>query len=315
MTTEMLFVAGDHRMASDQAQPTPRDAEGETRSRGAAAPAFAPSLDLRSLVTRAVIPRLCQAFGAPPAHHRSHLVAPAEADAEIGHVEDFIDRLLHADVEGACLHIDAVRACGRPLGRIYLDLLMPAALRLAQRLADDLCDTTEATLAFCNLQIILRRYADAFHGEAGQPPSGLRALLVSPPVGVQAGAGLQVFGLLFAAEFFRRDGWDVWTERSLSSDNFKDVVLRQWFDLVEVLATEQCDLDVLASGIRHIRRGAPNPRVGIIACGRLFDDHPEYVRMIGADRSASDPLASLPHVKHLMSKQIGALSTQRRRLS
>ena len=313
MATEMLLVAGDHRLARDQTQPAPQDTVVASRLPIVAAPIVpGPTLDLRALVARAVVPRLCQAFGGAPAHHRALVVAAGGSGGiEAGHVDDLVDQLLHADLDGVCVHIDAAHAYGRPLGRIYLDLLMPAALRLARRLADDLCDATEATLAFCNLQLILRRYADRFQNEAGQPPSGLRALLVSPPVGVQAGAGLQVFGLLFAAEFFRRDGWDVWTERSLSSDEFKEVVLRQWFDLVEVLATEQCDLDLIASGIRHIRRGAPNPRVGIVACGRLFEDHPEYVRMIGADRSASDPLASLPHVKTLLSQQTRA----RRRLS
>ncbi len=311
MATDMLHVAGSHRMAPDQTQPRPQKVAAPHSS---AILDLGPSPDLRAIVSQAVVPRLRQIFGAAPAHDRS-LVADPAGGMEVGRVEDFVDRLLRADVVGVCADIDAVRAGGHPLGRIYLELLMPAALRLAQRVTDDLCDSTEAALAFCNLQIILRRYADEFHGEAGQPPSGLRALLVSPPVGVQAGAGLQVFGLVFAAEFFRRDGWDVWTERSLNSADFKDVVLRQWFDLVEVLATEQCDLDVLATGIRHIRRGAPNPRVGIVACGQLFEDHPEYVGMIGADRSASDPLASLAHARHLVFQRNIARPTQRRRLS
>ena len=87
-------------------------------------------------------------------------------------------------------------------------------------------------------------------------------------------------------------------------------MLNEWFDLVEVLATSDRDLDAIASGIRLIRRGSPNPAVGVIACGRVFDEHPELVRMIGADRSASDPLSSLSEAKHLV-----ALGPNRRPLS
>ena len=102
------------------------------------------------------------------------------------------------------------------------------------------------------------------------------------------------------SEFFRREGWDARAERDMKSDAFRDTIVSEWFDLVEVLATSDRDLDSIASGIRLIRRGSPNPQVGVIACGHVFLEHPELVRMVGADRSASDPLSSLSQAKHLV---------------
>ena len=71
--------------------------------------------------------------------------------------------------------------------------------------------------------------------------------------------------------------------------------MRGWFDLVEVLATSDTQLDEIAAGIKSIRRDSPNPGVSVIVCGQVFADHPEFVGMVGADTMATDPLSSLAH--------------------
>ena len=274
-----------------------------------------PSAELRAIIERAVIPRLRQAMVGKVADKRQPIALGRSALGRAArvaldeHVAGVADRLLHDDVESVCNRIDKIRACGRPLERIYLDLLKPAAIRLGELLAADICGSAEVTIAFCNLQIVLRRYASDFKTEDEQPCNGLRALLASPPAAGDA-ASLQVFGLVFTSEFFRRAGWDAWTERSLTSAAFKDVVLSQWFDLVEVLATSDDDLDDIASGIKLIRRDSPNRRVGVVACGRVFKERPEFVRLVGADHFAPDPLSSLAQATQLVDGQ-----TRRRRLS
>ena len=286
------------------------DLLGKAEASATQAPSLPCSVDLSAVVERSVIPRLHQALQDKLAAARHPLVLDPSNGGDLdGHVETLAERLLRDDVEGVCTRIDAIRACGRRLDRIYLDLLMPVAVRLWRLGAEDLCGPAEATIAFCNLQVILRRYASDFIAEEDQPCNGLRALLASPPVG-GAGAGLQVFGLVFTSEFFRRAGWDAWTERSLNSASFQDTVVTQWFDLVEVLARSDDDLDEVAAGIEFIRRGSPNRSVGVIACGRVFSEHPEFVRLVGADHLAADPLSSLAQAKHLVARQ-----KQRRRLS
>ncbi len=297
MRTEMLLDAGDYDVREKVAEASLFHS-----------PATA-AAELQDVIERSVIPRLHQALR-DKLQARRPLVPVRAPDGSLdGDVDNVADRLLHDDIDSVCTRIEAIRACGRPLERVYLDLLMPAAVRLSELHAEDLCGSAEATIAFCNLQIILRRYASEFVAEAEQPCNGLRALLASPP-SAGDGAGLQVFGLVIAAEFFRRAGWEAWTERSLTSTAFQDAVLTQWYDLVEVLATSDDDLDDIASGIKLIRRRAPNRRVGIVACGRVFSERPEFVRLVGADHSASDPLSSLAQAAQLV-----ACQTQRRRLS
>ena len=84
---------------------------------------------------------------------------------------------------------------------------------------------------------------------------------------------------------FRREGWDARAERDIKGGSFRDTVLNEWFDLVEVLATSDHDLDAIASGIRLIRRGSPNPSVGVIACGRVFSRDTSRTRPDGRRRS------------------------------
>ncbi len=269
---------------------------------------LSPTVDMRATVEAQVIPRLREALAARLAEAPPAPLARRRSDTTPD-VAWLADKLVAADDDAIGARVEAARRGGLSLERIYLDWLMPVAIHLTEQLAADLRGLAETTLAFCNLQRLLRHYATEFCAEKGQPESGLRALLVAP---TEAGAdpGLPVFGLLLMSEFFRREGWDARAERDIKGGSFRDTVLNEWFDLVEVLATSDRDLDAIASGIRLIRRGSPNPSVGVIACGRVFDEHPELVRMIGADRSASDPLSSLSEAKHLV-----ALGSNRRPLS
>ena len=286
MITQMLRFLNEHGLSDGSAVAVPLCGH------------LLPAVDMRATVETQVIPRLREALAARLAEAPTTPLARPQPDAAPD-VEWLANKLVAADDAAIGARIEVARRGGLSLERVYLDWLMPAAIHLTEQLANDLRGLAETTLAFCNLQRLLRHYAAEFCAEKGQPGSGLRALLVAP---TEAGAdpGLPVFGLLLMSEFFRREGWDAQAERDIKSGAFRDTVLNEWFDLVEVLATSDHDLDAIASGIRLIRRGSPNPAVGVIACGRVFHENPELVRMVGADRSASDPLSSLSEAKHLV---------------
>ena len=287
MITQMLRFLNEHGLSDGSAVAVPLCGP------------LVPQVDMRATIEAEVIPRLREALAARLAAVHSPLALHRVDCAP--DVEWLADKLAAGDYEAVGARIEAARSGGLSLERIYLDWLMPTAIHLTEQLADDLRGLAETTLAFHNLQRSLRLYAAECCAEKGQPESGLRALLVAP---TEAGVdpGLPVFGLLLMSEFFRREGWDARAERDIKGGSFRDTVLNEWFDLVEVLATGERDLDAIASGIRLIRRGSPNPAVGVIACGRVFQDHPELVRMVGADRSAADPLSSLSEAKHLVAQ-------------
>ena len=289
--------------------------QGPRSSSGSGMPS---GVDVRRTVETQVIPRLHAALKGTMAQPCHPIIAGKVDDAgeramqrALGRaidrdtvVADFTDLLLADDNHGAEAQIDSLRRGGRSLESIYLHLLAPAAYRIKLMWSEDVCGFAEATLALFTLQSIVRHYAAAFHAESGARETGLRALLVSP-VGKECDVGLPMFGLMLMSEFFRREGWEAWIERDLTGGKVRDTVLGEWFDLVEILATSEEQLDTIAAGIRALRRRSINPRMGVMVCGQVFVDHPECVGLVGADFTADDPLSSLRQANAFLRSRAG----------
>jgi hypothetical protein len=269
--------------------------------------ASAAAFSLKDIVEQQVVPRLHAAHRDGVRRNDLHpaasqLILPT--DSALGdEVTALGDRLLVNDHAGACDRIEALRIKGRSLECLYLDLLTPTASYLRRLWSEDVCGFAETTLALLNLQRVLRQFAPAFRAERQMPENGLRTLLASPKrVGADVTAAM--FGLMMVSEFFRRGGWEAWIEPDLSVAAFDETVRHQWFDVVELLVANDRQLDGIASSIRTIRRGSANRSVGVIVCGQVFIDHPEFVRMVGADLTSSEPRASLIQANRFVSLSI-----------
>lgn len=245
--------------------------------------------DLHSTVVQSVIPRLHAALQKDLQRPLHHLISAKVSLRD--EVVEFAEHLLSGEQDAACDRVDSLRRRGCSLESIYLELLVPTARHLRELWSDDCCGFADVTFALANLQGILRRYATDFLGEATTREYGARVLLVAPS-GDGIDALTPMFGLVLTSQFFRRGGWETAIERDLNCDAFGRTV-HEWFDLVEVLAANDSQLDDIASGIRRIRRGSPNRSLGVIVCGKIFSDRPDYIRLVGADLMASDPLSSL----------------------
>lgn len=269
--------------------------------------ASAAALSLKDIVEQQVVPRLYDAHRSGVRRNDLHPAASQltlPVNSALGdEVTALGDRLLVNDHAGACDRIEALRIEGRSLECLYLDLLTPTASYLRRLWSEDVCGFAEITLALLNLQAVLRRFAPAFRAERQMPENGLRTLLASPKrVGADVTAAM--FGLMMISEFFRRGGWEAWIEPDLSVAAFDDTVRHQWFDVVELLVSNDGQLDGIASSIRTIRRGSANRSVGVIVCGQVFVDHPEFVRMVGADLTSSEPRTSLIQANRFVSLSI-----------
>lgn len=331
MTTDMLRLAGEIEGVRTEAFAGGEIDDPRPAPLRRSPPPAAPAVDLRALVMRAVVPRLVENLRAPgmPAHpsdpHPStpclSMTVPASAapsSREDGVVGELVDILLRDDLAGLCRTVEAARACGRPLERIYVDLLAPAAAAVAGLVDSDDCSTAAGTLAFSNLQIVLRRYAAAFYEEGGAARQGSRVLLVP----MRAGSGLSTFGLLLAADLLRRAGWEAWVESSARSPTIEETVAGRWFDLVEVLAAGETGDEIaddemreVAAAIRTIRREGANPRVVVVACGSAFARDPGLARRLGADQADTDPLAALRSRRCLPDDTSHPQTRRRRHLS
>ena len=227
-----------------------------------------------------IIPRLMLAQ--PATHDTSRQLA---ADVLLGseHVQEFTRIILQqSDNRIALSYIDTLLVQGVSVEQLYLDLLAPTARALGDLWVEDLCDFAEVTIGLCRLHQLMHQLSPVFESVLGHARQARRILLVSVP-GEQ-----HIFGILMVAEFFRSSGWDVWSSPSLSSDGLVELLHTEHFELVGLSASCDKQLDPMASTIRNIRRKSCNRTIGVMAGGRIFNEHPEMVTMIGADATALD---------------------------
>ncbi len=309
--TDMLTALREH----GHSDLKPRRSSPGVRSRSAPRPIvdILPAINLLPTIDRNVIPLLHAALQKDLRRPQHPLISGEAALRE--EVSDFSERMIGGTLEGACDRIDALRVAGRSLESIYLKLLAPAACHLRDLWSNDFCGFADLTFALCNMQGVLRRYAQDFYAEATCSESGSRVLVVTPS-GDDMDVLTPMFGLMLMSQFFRRDGWDASIERDLTCGHFRQTA-GEWFDMVEVLAGNDRQLDEIASGIRTIRRGSPNPSIGVIVCGQIFSERPDYIGLVGADLMASDPLSSLSQAKTFLAqtKSFVTRQTQTRRLA
>jgi methanogenic corrinoid protein MtbC1 len=230
-------------------------------------------------IEREIIPRLLLArrddnstARAPKSHH------PALED-EI--IEEFTSLILERGVAAAS-YVESLRTRGMSIEQLYLRLLAPAARLLGNLWDSDSVDFTEVTVGVGRLQLLLRKLSPDFFEESAHPQHGRRLLLL-PAAGDQ-----HSFGLIMVAEFFHRDGWEVYCDVALSHQDVVAIVRDQTFSLVGFSLSSELRLDALASQIRAVRRASLNRGIGVMVGGNVFVEHPEFVALIGADATAVD---------------------------
>ncbi|MDO9707452.1 cobalamin B12-binding domain-containing protein [Paracraurococcus lichenis] len=242
----------------------------------------------------AVLPRLLLARGAS----RAVLPgpdAPREAAPTAGDAEALFGLLTRDDRDGIAQLVVALRGRGVPIGRIFLDLLAPAARALGRAWEEDRCDFGTVTLGLLRLQHTLRDGMAEFLQEVRPPAQPRRILLVLPP-GEQ-----HSFGRDMLAGFFRRAGWSVWDPPPRSSRDFAGLVRRQRFEVIGISASTTARLDAIAGWIRTVRRSLLNGDAGIMVGGPLFAGQPEHVALVGADATASDGNHAILQAERLLS--------------
>ena len=237
---------------------------------------------LQRTIETEIIPRLMLA-------HRPNGVAAADRDDEDTDVLDredvdgFTTLLLRDEVEACAGFVGALRERGIGLEQVYLGLIAPAARRLGKMWEDDDCDFAQVTLGLWRLQNLVFELAPQLPvAWAARPPAPRRALLAAPP------GSQHTLGLLMVSEFFRRAGWDVWSDPCASEGDLAALVRSEWFDLIGLSVGTDGHADVLGSVILGLRRASRNPQVGVMVGGPILIVRPELAPEVGADFTATD---------------------------
>lgn len=210
----------------------------------------------------------------------------------------FADIVVRQDVNAAHHYIAALCDRGVSVESIFLDLLAPAARHLGKLWVEDICDFATVTVGLSRMQQVLNALRPAFK-VAETPPVERNALLVTLP------DEQHTFGVHMVAEFFRRDGWDVWSGVPDSDEEVLELINDQPFDVIGISVS--CDTLVtdLDRHLQRMRRACRNRAVRFLAGGRVFVERPDWASQIGADAIGVDGRQAVLRANELL----GAVAT------
>jgi methanogenic corrinoid protein MtbC1 len=250
------------------------------------------TVNLAATIEDEVIPRLLLS---QRAHMREvHSDVTPLSRAGDGCIDEFVQLLLTDDLEVAYGYIDSIRARGVSLSSVYLELLAPAARNLGEMWEEDRVGFADVTVALCRLHDVMRTLSASQLQSTDTQPQGRRALLIPMP-GEQ-----HTFGLVMVADFFRRGGWDVWTDSVNNSNDLVSLVRHEWFTMIGLSVGCESQLEGVASTIHAVRRAARNKSVGVMVGGSLIAKHPELAIQVGADATGKDARQAVMQAENLV---------------
>jgi len=279
----------------DMADPDPNRRDGPDEAVWRGHP-YGSALPLKRVIETEVIPRLVlaqRALGvAAQEAPTPHPAAPTEGD-----VAAFTALARLGNTENALTFIDAFCARGLPLAQVYLGLLAPAARILGVCWEKDTADFTEVTIGLRCLHAVCHALEPRF------APLGIvqrpgRSILLAPAPGEQHG-----FGLLMVEQFFRRAGWETWTDGSADEAALIALVAEKHFGLVGFSISGETHIESLAELIRDIRRASRNADLGVLVGGALILQEPLLVKRLGADATARDAEEAILQAEALLALQ------------
>jgi methanogenic corrinoid protein MtbC1 len=243
-----------------------------------------------------IVPRLMLVHRG--AHAASGGPAPAQPDAQ--QVEEFALLALGADAEATRGHVRRLRAAGMALETIYLHLLAPAARHLGAMWEADLCGFSEVTLGLWRLQQVMHDLGPVFQDDAECRLQTRRAILVPVP------GSQHTLGLFMVSEFFRRAGWQVWGDATVSTQEIVSAARKEWFDIVGFSVGSETHVATLASVILEVRKASRNRGLVVLIGGPIVNATPGLTALVGADASAEDAPRAVQQAESLVAERLDA---------
>jgi methanogenic corrinoid protein MtbC1 len=174
-------------------------------------------------------------------------------------------------------YIDQLLNDGITTDRIFLELIAPAARQLGLMWEQDLCDFTEVTRGLVCMHEITHRLGFEYQNGPQRGGDVQRIMLASAP-------GSQHFlGMTIVSDFFRKAGWDVVIEISVSEKELQHAVSNEWFDVIGISCGTDAQLRSLPGLIRSLKDASGNPEPGVLLGGPIFTVQQHDARNLGAD--------------------------------
>lgn len=241
-----------------------------------------------------IIPRLMMLFD-----HQVSSAAPSASQVQAPSLQEeldaFVTLVLENDADVVCDYIEQLRDRGKTLPAIYLNLLAPAARRLGELWESDECSFASVTLGISRMHQVLLRFSAFFCANCSETPEDAKSVLIIPAPGEQ-----HTFGLMMLVEFFRREGWRVWSGSPRSDDELIGLLESDRFDVVGCSVSAERHLETVPGLLSTIRERSKNKNIKIIVGGRLFSEQPELAKKVGADAMAQDGADAVRQAERLV---------------
>lgn len=235
--------------------------------------------DIITTIESEILPRLMLTF-------QDYTPADHPAIQEVDRLA-FIKILLNDSSDDLSNFIAVLSARGVPIKHIFADLLSTTARRLGEMWERDEADFTDVTLGLCRLHEVLRHNSVIGDAAFVRPDPGAPSILLAASGGSQ-----HVFGLLMVAEFFRRDGWRVWSEPGADVAALCEIVKTHDIQLVGLSVFSAVLKETTAGEIKALRASARNEDLRIFVGGAAILEEPELAMEMGADGFALDGAAA-----------------------
>jgi methanogenic corrinoid protein MtbC1 len=229
---------------------------------------------LTEVIETQIIPRLVQAHRVGSADASEVLGGPGISPRQLA---AFVALSQSSSTQETTQFIDELLHQGVTTDRIFLELIAPAARQLGVMWEQDLCDFTQVTCGLVRMHEITHRLGFEYQNGPQLGSDVQRIMLASAP-------GSQHFlGMTIVSDFFRKAGWDVVIEISLSENELVHAVSNEWFDVIGISCGTEAQLQTLPGLIRALKAASGNPEPGILLGGPIFTLQAHDARRLGAD--------------------------------
>jgi MerR family transcriptional regulator, light-induced transcriptional regulator len=241
-------------------------------------------MQLSRIVELEIIPRLMMMHSAQPLAERQPLPLMA---LTVDHVHTLARLAAEGDADSASSYVRALLDAGAAPEQVFLDLLAPCARWLGELWESDRYDFSQVTIGLWRLQRVLHEQGSRFNPLARPVADSHRALLAAVP-GAQ-----HTFGVVMAAEFFSRAGWDVDCEPKATWAELQARLSGHWFDMFGLSIATTDSVAHVASAILDMRECSANPQVFVMVGGPMAAQMPELAALCGADSMASEAISAV----------------------
>lgn len=247
-------------------------------------------MQLSRIVELEIIPRLMLMHSAQPLQDRPLSLLPVLV-LTTEHVHTLARLSAEGDADSASSYVRALLDAGASQEQVFLDLLAPCARWLGELWDDDRYDFSQVTIGLWRLQRVLHEQGSRFNQVARPDADSHRALLAAVP-GAQ-----HTFGVVMAAEFFSRAGWDVECEPKATWSDLQTRLTGNWFDMFGLSIATGDSIAHVASAILDMREASANREIFVMVGGPMAAEMPDLAALCGADAMASEACSAVEAAK------------------